>query len=174
VWALVGFGAYSGYKLIPVAFATSTVERAVESALEDIDHTTTDEGIRRRIAKRAGVSSISLEEESIRVDRESRPGERIVHVAVDVPVTVNYLGERTFHREVRSTRVIRVNETALARAAEREREYEEEHDRRRAIGAERGAKLAVAMAECEERHGRGNCRKFELAGGDPDEIVKLY
>jgi len=174
VWALLGFGAYTGFQLLPVACAGGNLERAVANALQTVDHTSTDNAIRRQIAKHAGVSSLEVDPAWVRVERESHPGRRIVHVSVDMPVPVSWLGERTFHREVRATRAIAVDEEALAREAARRREYEAEQKRLRARAAEREERVQEALAECEEIHGEGNCVRMELPGFGSDEVQKLY
>jgi hypothetical protein len=175
VWIVILFAVYSGYKLFPAHLVESRIERAVDVGIQQIDHRATDAMIRSQIVKRANAASVPLGEEHIQIQRETHHGERIVHVDVDFPISVAYLGsEITIHGDARATRSIKVDEAALARRAERERERVEAVRSMQERDAERSERLMEAMAECEEKWGKGGCQKIELPGGDPDEIVKMY
>ena len=167
VWIVLFFGVYSGYKFLPVFFAKGRVERAIETVLDDTRHDAAEGAIRHMIARRAVVYGDEIDKESIQVDRETREGERIFHVAINYPTTVSYLGsERTVTSEIRTTRVMRVDEAKLARAAETKRKRdEEEEDWRR--------EMQGAWDECEEKHGQGNCTYSEIPGAGR-KIVKDF
>jgi hypothetical protein len=175
VMILILFGAYSGYKLLGISFASARMERAVQSALEEIDHKMSDDGIRMRIVRSASVSSLEVQKEEIAIDREKRHGERVINVRLDYPVTVSYLGaDRTFHTDVDVTRVIPVDEAAEALREQRMRAQEADQQRKMDIAAEHVGRLKDALSECEAKHGKGNCRVSEGFGGRPGEIQKWY
>jgi hypothetical protein len=151
VWGVLLFGLYAGHAFMPVACAKSQVERAAETALEDISHDASDAAIRRSVAKRMQVASFPVDEETVLVHRESRPGERIVHVALAHPTSVNFLGsERVIVSEIEKTRVFQVDEATLARREKATRDRREAIERDRAMWEE-------AYAECQAIHGEGNC-----------------
>ena len=126
VWVLILFGIYSGYKWLSVSFVKSEMKHTVESVLEDVSHGTTDKSIRTRLLRRAVSASLPISEENIKIRRESRPGERILHIDVEYPVTISYLGsERTLERDLHVTKMVKVDEAAEARRAERLRREEE-------------------------------------------------
>jgi hypothetical protein len=175
VWILILFTAYTGYKFISVPFTKGRVERAVENALSDVSHEASSDGIRKRIVRSASISSISLEEGDIEVGREKLPGERIIRVDIAYPVTVNYLGaDRTIHTDVHVTKVIHVDEAREARRLEARRKEQARIDAKVGKAREHVGRLKDALSECEEKHGKGNCRVFETSGGRPGEIQKLY
>jgi hypothetical protein len=176
VWVLVLLGAYSGYKFLGFQFAKGRVERVVEKALDEVRHDVTDDGVRHRVIRQASSASITLEMGDIQVGRESHPGERVIHVNVDYPVEVSYLGStRTVDTGVSVTRVIHVNEAALARREAQRRREEAENEAKMAVAREHVGNLKDTLAECEEKHGKGNCRIVEMpGGGEPGEIQKWF
>jgi hypothetical protein len=175
IWVLVLFSVYTGYKFMGVPFAKGRVERVVQTALDGVPHRASDDGIRNRILRSAKVSSVSMEASDIAVGREKLPGERIIHVDISYPVTVSYLGgDRTIHTDVHVTKVIEVDEAAEARRAEAKRREQAAIDAKVAAAGEHVGRLKGALSECEEKHGKGNCRVMEMPGGRPGEIQKLY
>jgi hypothetical protein len=175
VWILIVLGAYSGYKFAGFHFAKGRVERVVEKALDQVRHDTPDDGVRHRIIRQASASSISLELGDIQVGRESHPGERVIHVDVAYPIKVSYLGsDRTVKTGVHVSRSIQVDEAALARKEAARRRENEVNDAKRAAAGEHVGRLKDALSECEEKHGKGNCRVIETGGGKPGEIQKWY
>lgn len=150
-WSVLLFGLYAGYAFMPVACARSQVGRATETALEDISQDASDQAIRRSVAKRTRVASFPVDEETVLVHRESRPGERVIQVALAYPTSVQFLGtERVIVSEVEKTRVFQVDEARLAQREKATRDRREAIDRDRAMWEE-------AYAECQEIHGKGNC-----------------
>jgi hypothetical protein len=175
VYVLILFAAYTGYKLLGVQLSKGRVERVVQTALSDISHDASDRGIQMRIVRGAKASSVSLEEGDIVVGREKLPGERIIHVDIAYPVTFSYLGgDRTIDTDVHVTQVIQVDEAAEARRAEARRREQEAIDAKVAAAGEHVGRLKDALSECEEKHGKGNCRVMETSGGEPGEIQKWY
>ena len=138
----------------------------------------TDRQIRALVLKRAGVTEIELDEDEIWIERDSRPGERIIQVGAAYPVTFSYLGsERTVQTAVDVTRVYRVNEAAEARRATA-REEALERDRQAAARARRWSdKVGDELERCREKTG-SKCDYQVIGGGqvDPDsvEIQRLY
>ena len=175
VWVLILFGIYSGYKGLSVSLVKSEMKNAVESVLEDVSHGTTDKSIRTRLLRRTASASLPVSEGNITIRRESRTGERILHIDVEYPVTINYLGsERTLESDLHVTKVVKVNEAAEARRAEKLRREEERRQNYQAFAREHSRKLEPLWNECEAKHGKGNCRLEAWPGKGPGEIVKMY
>jgi hypothetical protein len=178
VFVVTVFGIYTGWKFLTVPMTKSQIEAAIEAVLEDISHEAPDRQISALILRRAGVTEIELDEDALWIERESRDGERIIHVGVDHPVTFSYLGsERTVRTAVQVTRVIPVNEAAEARRAAA-REEALERDRQAAARARRWSdKLGAELERCKEATG-SKCDYWVTGGGnvDPDnvEIQRLY
>jgi hypothetical protein len=163
VYVVILFAVYTGYKFMSVPFSKGRVERVVV------------DGIRKRIIRRAEASSVSLAPGDIQVGREKLPGERVIHIDIAYPVTVRYLGgDRTIETDVHVTKVIEVDEAAEARRADAERRERHEINAKVAAAAEHVGRLKGALSECEQKHGKGNCRVMEMPGGSPGEIQKLY
>ena len=145
VLALLLASGYAAYQYGPGYFAQGTLRRAVEQALTEAGHETTDDYLRSRIAKRARVAGIPVDEAAIGIRRESREGQRLAHV--EVP------GESG---ALQLTHVWPVDEAVEARKAE-ERRKQEEWDREYArISEEEDRKVRAALAEC-RKHFR-DCR----------------
>lgn len=175
VLVLTLFGIYSGYKWLSVSLVKSEMKHAVESVLEDVSHETTDESIRTRLLRRAASASLPASEGNIKIRRESRTGERILHIDIEYPVTINYLGsERTLESDLHVTKVVRVNEAAEARRAEKLRRDEERRKKYQEFAGEYSRKLQPLWNECEAKHGKGNCRLLPWPGEGSGEIVKMY
>jgi len=169
------FAGYTGSKFISVPFAKSQMQHAVDGVLGDIDKETSDKSIMIRLIRRASSAEVPIDEEQIEVTRETRPGERIIHVDVRNPLMVSYLGaEWTVDGDVRGTKTIKVNEAAEARQAERLRSAEARRLKERAFAAEHSKKVEEAWFECEALHGKGNCRLSGNPMGKPGEIEKGY
>ena len=101
--------------------------------------------------------------------------QRTFHIAVDYPNTVRYLGsDRIAKSRLRMTYVLEVDEVALARQLEYERQRKAaiEADERKAQAF--ANKVQDAYEECEEKWGKGNCTMSESYGGDSNRIVKMY
>jgi hypothetical protein len=177
VWAVILFGAYSAFKLVPVHLAKSNIKRAVESVIQDEgSHHRTDEGLKKLIARQANVSSIPLDQEAIQIERESRHGERVFHIAVAHPMTIDYLGSaRTIETDVRVSQVVLVNEAAEEARAQRIREKEARLERERRINEQRQKVANEMWFECEAKHGKGNCAWQELpSSGSGHEFIRGY
>jgi hypothetical protein len=175
VLILVLFGIYSGYKWLSVSLVKSEMKHAVESVLDDVSHETTDKSIKARLLRRAASASLPVSEGNIKIRRESRTGERILHIDIEYPVTIDYLGSaRTLESDLHVTKVVRVNEAAEARRAERLRREEERREKYQEFAGEYSRKLEPLWKECEEKHGKGNCRLEAWPGGGSGEIVKMY
>ena len=144
---MILFAVYTGYKFMSVPFSKGRVERVVVTALDGIAHRASNDGIRKRI----------------------------IHIDIAYPVTVRYLGgDRTIETDVHVTKVIEVDEAAEARRAAAERREQADIDAKVAAAAEHVGRLKGALSECEQKHGKGNCRVMEMPGGSPGEIQKLY
>ncbi|HEY5657536.1 MAG TPA: hypothetical protein VIY27_07075 [Myxococcota bacterium] len=175
VWALVALGIYSAWKFTPAYLNEGRIERNVEHAIRNMPATSTEDDMLLRIVTRGSAGSIQLDAERVSVVKETLPGQRIFHIAIEFPNRVRYLGsERTLTNRVQLTRVMEVDEIALARQREYERErqaaYEAEQRRAQAFADE----VQAAYEECEEKWGRGNCAVSETHGGDSDSIVRMY
>jgi hypothetical protein len=175
VWALIVLGIYSAWKFTPVLLNKGRIERSVEYALQNMPPHSTEEDMQLRILTKGSGGSIQLDAENVSVVKETQPGQRIFHIAIEFPNTVRYLGsDRIAKSRVQLTHVIEVDEVALARQQEHERQrmavYEAEQRKARAFAD----KVQDAYDECEEEWGKGNCTVTETYGGDSNEIVKMY
>lgn len=175
VWALIGLGFYSAWKFAPVLFNKGRIERRVEYALQNMPPRSTEEDMQLRILSKGSGSSIPLDAENVSVVKETQPGQRIFHIAIEFPNTVRYLGsDRIARSRVQLTHVIEVDEVALARQQEYERQrkaaYEAEQRKARAFADE----VHDAYDECQDKWGKGNCTVSETYGGGSNEIVKMY
>jgi hypothetical protein len=175
VWALIGLGIYSAWKFAPVLFNEGRIERRVEYALQNMPPRSTEEDMQLRILSKGSGSSIPLDAENVSVVKETQPGQRIFHIAIEFPNTVRYLGsDRIARSRVQLTHVTEVDEGALAREQEYERQrkaaYEAEQRKARAFADE----VHAAYDECQEKWGKGNCTVSETYGRDSNEIVKMY
>ena len=175
VWGLIILGIYSAWQFAPVLLNKGRIERNVEHALQHMSPQSTEEDIQLRTVNKASAGSIQLDAENVSVVKETHPGQRIFHIAIDYPNTVRYLGsDRIAKSRLRMTYALEVDEVALARQQEYERQ------RKAAIEAEERKAQAFAnevqdaYEECEERWGRGNCTISEGYGGDSNSIVKMY
>jgi hypothetical protein len=175
VWALIILGGYSAWKFMPVLLNKGRVERNIEYALQNMSQGSTEEDMQLRIVTKASAGSIELDAENVSVVKETEPGKRIFHIAVEFPNSVRYLGaDRIVNSRVKLTHVIEVDEAALARQQEYERKrmaaYEAEQRKARAFAG----KVDAAYEECEEKWGKGNCTLSETYGGESNSIVKMY
>ncbi len=156
VWVLVIFSGYTVYSFSSYWSTSSSVERAVETALGEVSSATDSDGIRKRIAKRVGLSEIELSD--VEIAREGQ----IVHVAVHFPISVSYFGSRTFDGEVEMTRTLRFDH-----AAEERRRWKEKKDQQFAVAME-------ALEECEDMHGGPGSCALSRPGVWNGEIEKDY
>ena len=175
VWTLIVLGLYSAWKFAPVLFNKGRIERSAEYALQNMPPHSTEEDMQLRILTKGSGSSIQLDEENVSVVKETQPGQRIFHISVEFPNTVRYLGsDRIAKSRVQLTHVIEVDEVALARQQEHERQrmatYEAEQRKARAFAD----RVQGAYDECQEKWGKGNCTVSETYGGDSNSIVKMY
>ena len=162
-WILIFFGVYGAYKFMGVSSVESNIERAVDETFGKISHDTSHDAIKQNIIRRVAVASIEIDPQDIQVKTERRQGERLVEVAVAHPLTVSFLGsEQVFTAGVHATRVLHVNEGALARQAE---------DKRRSN--EHWEEVRGAMDECTEKWGRGNCTLSETPSAE-NAIVRDF
>jgi hypothetical protein len=173
---LVLFGAYSGYRFMPVMMAKGSVAHAVKNELVDITDSMTDDQIRKRIMRRASAHSLSLEEDKIWISRERRNDLRFYQIDVEVPITISYLGsERTIRTAVHVDESVPVDTFAEARQQAAKKRYDDQIEQ---IGAARD-QLREAREDCERATG-GPCR-FEGVNGPLGyaprgdvEIIKKY
>jgi hypothetical protein len=175
VWALIVLGIYSAWKFAPVLFNKGRIERNVEYALQNMPPQSTEEEMKLRILTKGSGGSIQLDAEKVSVVKETQPGQRIFHIAIEFPNTVRYLGsDRIAKSRVKLAHVIEVDEVALARQQEYERQrkaaYEAEQRKAQAFADE----LQDAYDECEGKWGKGNCTVSETYGGDSNSIVRMY
>jgi hypothetical protein len=170
---VIAFGLYSGYAFLTVPITKGNIERAVSDVLDDVSHKATDDSIRVKILRRAEASQIELYEDDIWVERESQEGERTVHVGVDYPVTVDYLGaKRTVDTSLQVTKVYRVNEAALARQAAAHERMMERNNEAMEIAGRWNEKVVDELDRCRKATG-GRCDYSVIGGGgqvDPDEV----
>ena len=175
VWGLIILGIYSAWKFAPVLLNKGRIERNVEYAMQNMAPHSTEEDMQLRIVTKGSGGSIQLDAESVSVVKETQPGQRIFHVAIEFPNTVRYLGsDRIAKSRVRLTHVIEVDEVALARQQEYERQhkaaYEAEQRKAQAFADE----VQDAYDECEDKWGKGNCAVSETYSRDSNSIVKMY
>jgi hypothetical protein len=175
VWALIVLGIYSAWKFAPVLLNKGRIERNVEYALQNMPPHSTEEDMQLRILTKGSGGSIQLDAENVSVVKETQPGKRIFHIAIEFPNSVRYLGsDRIAKSRVQLTHVIEVDEVALARQQEYERQrkaaYEAEQRKARAFAD----KVQDADDECEGKWGKGNCTVSETYSGDSNSIVKMY
>jgi hypothetical protein len=175
VWALLFLGVYTAWKFVPALLNGGRIQRNVEYALKNMPPQSTEEEMRLRIVSKGSAGSIQFEEKNVSVTKEVEEGRRIFHISVVQPTPVSYLGKdlKVMHN-VDLTYVIEVDEVALARQREYERQrkaaYEAEQRKARAFAD----RVQSAYDECEEQWGEGNCTVTETYGGDSNELVKLY
>jgi hypothetical protein len=171
------FGVYTGWKFVSVSFTKGQLEHTVQTVLDGTNHLATDITIRKKIVNAATSGSFPLEESQIEVQREKLPGSRIIHVSVDYPVAISYLGsERTVDASVHVSKAIQVDEAAEARREAAERRQAEAG--RRAAERERRFRADVkdAFAECTAKHGPSGCElTYGYApGAQPGQLIRDY
>ncbi len=177
VLIVIVFGVYTGYKFVPVSFTKSRITHVVDVALNDTTHLWTDDGLRKMIVRTASTGSLGLEESQITVQKETRPGERIVHIDVQYPMSISYLGsERTVNANVYVAKVFKVNEAAEVRRIENEKSQAEERRRQLERQERFASEVKDAFAECTAKHGPGGC---ELTygyspGARPGQLERRY
>ena len=125
LWGAVIFGLYTAWCWMPAYMTPSQLESGIENILSHLDHTSPDSAIVDRSWKAADSKDIYVPRGEIRLSREQRPGERVVNVDFEIPVTVSWLGsDKKLTRPVHVTHVFEVNEAAesqrLADIEERE------------------------------------------------------
>ena len=172
VFAAVAFGLYTGWCFLTVPMTKGTIERTVNYVLDGVSHDATDESIRAKIIRRASSVEIDLYDDDIWVDRESHEGERIIHIGVDYPVTLDYLGgERTVDTSLDVTRVFRVNEAELVRRARVHEQRMERNNEAMEIAGRWTEKVAGELEKCKEATG-SRCRYSVTGAGqvDPDDV----
>ena len=175
VLALLALGVYTAYKFAPVLLNTGRIQRNVEYALKNMPPTSTEEDMQLRIVTKGSAGSIQLEKENVSVVKETEPGRRTFHIAIKFPNTVRYLGsDRTILSNVKATQVYEVDEVALARHLEHERQRKARYEAEQRKAREFADKVQAAYDECEEEWGKGNCTVTETYGGDSNELVKMY
>jgi hypothetical protein len=175
VLALLALGVYTAYKFAPILLTTGRVQRNVEYALKNMPPTSTEEDMQLRIVTKGSAGSIQLEKENVSVVKETETGRRTFHIAIKFPNTVRYLGlERTIRSHVKITHIIEVDEAALARQLEYERQRKARYEAEQRKAREFADKVQAAYDECEEEWGKGNCTVTETYGGDSNELVKMY
>lgn len=161
VWGLILFGAYSAWAYLPVWSTKNTISRAATNAAADIKDSMSPEVAALQVVRRAKVSSLDLSEAPIEVTWERAKNERIVHVSVQYPVTISYLGsERVVDTDVYVTESVWVDEAAEASLAARKQWNQKRVEKiQRANQAIQGKKRR-AIADCEEETGQ----KCEITG----------
>ena len=156
VCALICFGLYSGYCFMPAYTVQSQFENLIAHALETGTHKLKAKAIRDKTLQAARSESIELEKDDIEIHREPGEGERTIHVAFQLPVTISYLGsERTLLRSVHVSRTYPVDEAAEARLVaqqeNRRRTAKEEKRRGRAEAADYYGRISDKCAESTSR-----------------------
>jgi hypothetical protein len=166
---LVIFAVYCGYKYMMISLAAGEMERAVESMINNTGWTTSYESLETKIKsgiiKNADADSIVINEDDIIVSRERSEGEYLVEVVFPYPVKTSFLGvERTLDKRFHVEGSILINEAEFARREE----LLEKSDRI-------VSNINDALSECEQIHGKGNCR-LEMGpdGATEEEIIKNY
>ena len=166
VWGLLLFAGYSAWAYLPVLSTKSAISRAIEGAAPEMHEELSDEALVRRVVRRARVASLELDPDAIEVWIERRPGQRIVNVEVEHPVTFSYLGARTVMAHVSHSEIVPVDEGAevrrLAQQQRREDRIEHLHEVNQAIQA----KKRDAIERCERKTG-GPCEITGSFGGGP-------
>jgi hypothetical protein len=171
---LLVFGAYTGYKFLPVELTKSKIEHGIVKAFEQINHRSTDEQIQANVARFVKTAGVTLEREAVQVGREQSQGQRVIHVDIYHPITVNYLGsERTVNKHIHQMKVIHVNEAAEAAYAEQIRRQEEQRQRDNEAEREYAGRFQEMWAECERIHGRGGCQVQYMPGGGGDRFGQI-
>lgn len=129
VWFAAILGLYTGWCWAPAYFTPSQLESGVENVLEHLNHASADSAILDRTWKTVDSKGLYVAPENIRLRREQRPGERIVEVEFEIPVSVDWLGtKRTLGRPVLARHVYEVDEAAEARRLA-DLEAQQAHDR---------------------------------------------
>ena len=128
-------------------------------------HRQTDEYLKHNIARAAVAAAIELDKQAIEITRDDRPGERIFHVAIHHPITVNYLGaERTFADVVHVSHTVKVNESTESRyTANFQRQAEQQRLADESM-ARRTRNIDSAWDDCEAKHGKGGCSVSTVPG----------
>lgn len=148
VWGIIGFALYAGYRQLPGWLDQKQLEGAVANVLEHGTHTMTDEAIRTRTLHAARSEAIPLDASDVHIRRESRNGERIIHVEFEV----------ADGRRIQASHSYAVDEAAEARLAA-------QLDESRRAAAEQNRRSQAAMKEYRRRV-KAECRK-----GGPDVVT---
>jgi hypothetical protein len=175
VWGLIVLGIYSAWKFAPVLLNKGRIERNVEYALQNMSPHSSEQDVQLRIVTKGSGGSIQLDAENVSVVKETQPGQRIFHIAVEFPNTVRYLGsDRIARSRVQLTHLIEVDEVALARQQEYERQRKAVYEAKQRKAQTFADEVQEAYDECQEKWGKGNCTVSETYSGDSNSIVKMY
>jgi hypothetical protein len=155
---LLAFGAYTGYKFLPVELTKGKIEHGIDKAFEQISHRSTDEQVQANVARFVQTAGVNLVREDIRVEREQSPGQRVIHVDIYHPITVSYLGsDRAINKHIHKAKVIAVNEKAEAAYAEQKRREQYERDRQDSAERDFARRFKQTWAECVKKYGPAGC-----------------
>ncbi len=180
VWGVLLFAGYSAWAYLPILSAKSAISRAIEGAAPEMHEEFSDGALVARVLRRAKVASIELDPDAVEVWIERRPGQRIVNVEVDHPVTISYLGARTVMAHVSSSEIVPVDEGAEARRLAQKQRREERLEHLHEVNQALQARTRDAIERCERATG-GPC---EITGGgapgrayeseDQYELIERY
>jgi hypothetical protein len=133
IWGGLIFGLYTGWCWLPAWQTPSQLESGLVNILEHLNHRSPDGVIRERTWKAVDSKGLYVAPKDIHLRRDQRPGERLVEVSFEIPVTVDWLGDqRTLLRPVRVTHRYEVSEAAeSARLAKVEEDARLEGERTR-------------------------------------------
>lgn len=150
VWTTIGFVAYSGYCFLPAWHTQFQLEGGIENILKHGDHTLAESFLRERTLKLASSLSVPVTDDGIAVRVEKSPGERTLHVELDFPVTVSYLGaDRVLSRRAHVQRSYTVNEAEEAQRVAQNREQRRREARDARAGSAQVAQYQSRVkAEC--------------------------
>lgn len=112
IWTAILFGLYTGWCHLPLYTQPSHLESAVGNIMGVLDHTSPDAAIKDRTWKAVDSKGLWIDKKDIHVRREQQPGQRIVRVNFEIPVTVEWLGgTKTLSRSVDVAHAYSVNES---------------------------------------------------------------
>ncbi len=130
----LGFAVYAAWCHLPALTKQWQLEGSIQNVLK---HAKSHETLDRTIIEKAlyGVHELDLPvgPEDIVIRRESREGERSIHVEIDLPIEITFLGsKKTLMRRVVASRRFVVDEALLAqREAERTSKKQTRRDQKK-------------------------------------------
>lgn len=152
--AAIGFGIYSFMQYKDVWFTRSSLEYAVKNAIEATPHHMGDQVLRRAIARQATAARVPIEDKDVILTQERRPGERLVTVSIENPMTISFLGERTVNAGINLNESFPVDEVAETRRVENDQKRDAWEEK---MIEQRDEQIRDAREDCERVHGKGGC-----------------